>query len=170
MGPGGRYSNPQRHCLARPPYCQLLPELHDAGHEPMFTDRTGLLVDPYFSGTKLKWILDNVKGARARAEAGELLFGTVDSYLIWNLTGGAVHATDATNAARTLLYDIRRGVGAPRSVNYSKSPCRCCPKTAIALQILVSPALICLDVRFRYGALPVINGPLRWGRPGSSQA
>ena len=87
----------------------LCRELRDAGHEGMVTDRTGLLLDPYFSGTKLKWILDNVDGARARAEAGELLFGTVDSYLIWNLTGGKVHATDATNAARTLLYDIRKG-------------------------------------------------------------
>jgi glycerol kinase len=84
-------------------------ELRDAGHEPMFTDRTGLLLDPYFSGTKLKWILDHVDGARDRARNGELLFGTVDSYLIWKLTGGASHVTDATNAARTLLYDIRKG-------------------------------------------------------------
>jgi len=83
--------------------------LRDGGHEEMFTDRTGLLLDPYFSGTKLAWLLDNVDGARARAEAGELLFGTVDCFLIWKLTGGAVHATDATNAARTLLYDIRKG-------------------------------------------------------------
>ena len=83
--------------------------LRDGGHEEMFTDRTGLLLDPYFSGTKLAWLLDNVAGARARAEAGELLFGTVDCFLIWKLTGGAVHATDATNAARTLLYDIRKG-------------------------------------------------------------
>ena len=75
----------------------------------MITERTGLLLDPYFSGTKLAWILDNVEGARARAERGDLLFGTVDCYLIWKLTGGAVHATDATNAARTLLYDIRKG-------------------------------------------------------------
>ncbi len=84
-------------------------ELRDAGHEPMISERTGLLLDPYFSGTKLAWILDNVEGARARAEAGELLFGTVDSFLIWKLTGGQVHATDATNASRTLLYDIRKG-------------------------------------------------------------
>jgi glycerol kinase len=83
--------------------------LRDGGHEQMITDRTGLLVDPYFSSTKLKWILDHVDGARARASNGDLLFGTVDSYLIWNLTGGAVHATDATNAARTMLYDIRKG-------------------------------------------------------------
>lgn len=87
-------------------HCRIL---RDAGHEAMITARTGLLVDPYFSGTKLKWILDNVEGARDRAAKGELLFGTVDSFLIWKLTGGAVHATDATNAARTMLYDIREG-------------------------------------------------------------
>jgi glycerol kinase len=84
-------------------------DLRDAGHEQMITARTGLLIDPYFSSTKLKWILDHVKGARDRAKKGELLFGTVDSFLIWRLTGGAVHATDATNAARTMLYDIHKG-------------------------------------------------------------
>ncbi len=87
----------------------LCRRLREDGHEDMITERTGLLLDPYFSGTKLAWILDNVDNARARAEKGELLFGTVDSYLIWKLTGGKVHATDATNAARTLLYDIRKG-------------------------------------------------------------
>ena len=87
----------------------LCAKLRGEGHEPMFTARTGLLLDPYFSGTKLKWILDNVEGARDRAKKGELLFGTVDCFLIWKLTGGRVHATDATNAARTLLYDIRKG-------------------------------------------------------------
>lgn len=79
------------------------------GFESEVTEKTGLLLDPYFSSTKLKWILDNVDGARARAQAGELLFGTVDSYLIWKFTGGAEHVTDATNAARTMLYDIRKG-------------------------------------------------------------
>ncbi len=88
----------------------LCRQLKADGHEDRVSEITGLLLDPYFSGTKLKWILDNVDGARARAEAGELAFGTVDSWLVWNLTGGAVHATDATNAARTLLYDIKRGV------------------------------------------------------------
>jgi glycerol kinase len=83
--------------------------LRDAGHEEIVTARTGLLLDPYFSATKLAWILDNVAGARARAEAGELLFGTVDSFIIWKLTEGRVHATDATNAARTMLYDIHQG-------------------------------------------------------------
>lgn len=79
------------------------------GFEEIVTARTGLLLDPYFSATKLRWILENVEGARARAEAGELCFGTVDSFLIWKLTGGKIHATDATNAARTMLYDIAKG-------------------------------------------------------------
>ena len=87
-------------------YCR---SLRDAGHDAMITAKTGLLADPYFSGTKLKWVLDNVEGARARAKKGELLFGTVDSFLIWKLTNGAAHVTDATNAARTLLYDIHNG-------------------------------------------------------------
>ena len=79
------------------------------GHEATITAKTGLLADPYFSGTKAAWILDHVEGARARAEAGELLFGTVDTFLIWHLTGGTVFATDATNASRTMLYDIHAG-------------------------------------------------------------
>ncbi|HDR28821.1 glycerol kinase GlpK [Rhodovulum sp.] len=86
--------------------CQALKA---AGHEAAVTETTGLLLDPYFSGTKLKWILDHVEGARDRAIRGELAFGTVDTWLVWNLTGGRVHATDATNAARTMLYDIRQG-------------------------------------------------------------
>ena len=83
--------------------------LKEAGHEPMINARTGLLCDPYFSGTKIKWLLDQTPGARAKADAGKLAFGTVDSYLIWHLTGGRVHATDATNAARTLIYNINTG-------------------------------------------------------------
>lgn len=88
---------------------ELCQRLKAEGHEKMIAERTGLLLDPYFSGTKLAWLLDNVEGARARAEAGGLLFGTVDCFLIWKLTGGKVHATDATNAARTLIYNIRKG-------------------------------------------------------------
>jgi glycerol kinase len=80
----------------------------EAGHAALIAERTGLLPDPYFSASKLAWLLDAIDGARARAEAGELAFGTVDSYLLWKLTGGAVHATDATNASRTMLFDIHR--------------------------------------------------------------
>jgi len=83
-------------------------ELKKQGYEKMVRKKTGLLLDPYFSGTKLKWLLDNVKGARKRADKGELAFGTIDSFLLWRLTGGKVHATDASNASRTLLYDIHK--------------------------------------------------------------
>jgi glycerol kinase len=83
--------------------------LRDAGHEPAVTEISGLLLDPYFSATKIAWILDNVAGARDAANTGKLAFGTVDSYLIWRLTGGLVHATDATNASRTMLYNIHQG-------------------------------------------------------------
>lgn len=79
------------------------------GVEPMVAAKTGLLLDPYFSATKIAWLLDHVEGARARAERGELAFGTIDTFLVWRLTGGDVHATDATNASRTLLFDIRKG-------------------------------------------------------------
>lgn len=85
-------------------------DLKRRGLEPLFTAKTGLLLDPYFSGTKLKWILDRVDGLRARAERGEVCFGTVDSFLIHRLTGGRRHVTDATNASRTLLYNIGENV------------------------------------------------------------
>ncbi|PSQ97248.1 MAG: glycerol kinase [Bacteroidetes bacterium SW_9_63_38] len=83
--------------------------LKDQGHLDLFQEKTGLILDAYFSGTKIKWLLDNVDGARKRAENGELAFGTVDSWLVWNLTGGSRHVTDATNASRTLLYNIHEG-------------------------------------------------------------
>lgn len=84
-------------------YCA---ELKEAGHEPMVAAASGLLIDPYFSATKLRWILQHVPGARERAERGELRFGTVDSFLLWHLTGGKSHKTDATNASRTMLFNI----------------------------------------------------------------
>src|ERR1700689_1856730 len=79
------------------------------GHEPAISAKTGLIIDPYFSGTKVAWILDHVPGARARAERGELLFGTVDCYLLWRLTGGRAHATHPTNASRPLLFNTHTG-------------------------------------------------------------
>ena len=81
--------------------------LRQEGLEPLFEEKTGLRLDPYFSGTKVAWILDHVAGARARAERGRLAFGTIDTFLLWRLSGGRVHATDATNASRTLLFDLR---------------------------------------------------------------
>ena len=90
-------------CRRTAEYCDAL---RARGLEPLFREKTGLLLDAYFSGTKLRWVLENVPGARARAEAGELLFGTIDTWLIWNLTGGRAHVTDYSNASRTLLYNI----------------------------------------------------------------
>ena len=86
-------------------YCETL---RKQGREQLFADKTGLLLDPYFSGTKLNWILENVENARSRAEQGQLAFGTIDSFLIWRLTGGKSHTTDATNASRTLLFNIHQ--------------------------------------------------------------
>jgi glycerol kinase len=99
--------------------------LRAEGREAVVREKTGLVIDAYFSGTKIAWLLDNVDGARKKAEAGQLAFGTVDSWLIWKLTGGSSHVTDATNASRTMLYNIRTGewddellemLGVPRSV------------------------------------------------------
>ena len=103
----------------------LCARLAAEGHEGLIAQRSGLLLDPYFAATKLGWLLEHVPGAREAAEAGHLAFGTVDSFLLWRLTGGALHATDATNASRTLLFDIHRGAwddellalfGVPRAV------------------------------------------------------
>jgi glycerol kinase len=103
----------------------LCARLKDAGHEKLVAAKTGLLLDPYFSGTKLAWLLNNVRGVGDKAARGELAFGTVDTFLLWRLTGGKVHATDATNASRTLLFDIHSGCwddellklsGVPKSV------------------------------------------------------
>ena len=97
-------------------------ELRAAGHEDLFQRKTGLVLDPYFSGTKLAWILSHVPGARRNAELGKLAFGTVDSFLIWHLTGGRVHATDATNASRTLMYDIHQGEWDPHLLEILQIP------------------------------------------------
>ena len=90
-------------CRRTAPLCE---ELRKQGMETMIREKTGLVLDAYFSGTKLRWILDKVPGVRERAERGELLFGTVDSWLIWNLTGGKAHVTDYSNASRTMLFNI----------------------------------------------------------------
>jgi glycerol kinase len=85
---------------------EICEELKDKGYHEMFRQKTGLLIDPYFSGTKVKWILDHIEGARERAEKGQLLFGTIDTWLIWKLTGGKAHITDYSNASRTLMFNI----------------------------------------------------------------
>jgi len=107
------------------PLCE---KLKRDGLEPEFSRRTGLLLDPYFSGTKIAWMLDKVKGARKRAEKGELLAGTIDCFLIWRLTGGAVHATDATNASRTLVYNIGKNEWDARLLDILRIPAAMLPQ------------------------------------------
>lgn len=105
--------------------CQALKQ---AGHEKVFSDRTGLLLDPYFSGTKIAWILDHVAGARAAAEKGALAAGTIECFLLWRLTGGKVHASDATNASRSLLLDIRKGAWDPELMQLLNVPASLLPQ------------------------------------------
>ena len=106
-------------------YCDTL---RSAGYEAMITDKTGLLIDPYFSGTKVNWLLENVEGAKLAAQRGELLFGTIDSYLIWKMTNGASHVTDATNAARTMMYNIVEGKWDPEICDLLDIPMTILPK------------------------------------------
>jgi glycerol kinase len=105
-------------------------ELEDGGAGETISSRTGLVIDPYFSATKIAWILDNVPGARARAERGELAFGTVDSWLIWHLTSGHTHVTDVTNASRTLLYNIVKGEWDEELLKIFNIPAALLPKVA----------------------------------------
>src|ERR1700756_1480050 len=105
-------------------------ELEQSGAGEAIGDRTGLVIDPYFSATKLRWILDNVPGARARAERGELAFGTVDTWLIWRLTSGKYHVTDMTNASRTLLFNIVRGDWDPELLRIFDIPDSLLPRVA----------------------------------------
>ena len=102
--------------------------LRSRGLEPLFRERTGLLLDPYFSGTKLAWLLDHVPDARRRAEAGELAFGTIDSWLVWNLTGGERHVTDASNASRTLLFNLQSGAWDPVLLELLRIPAAVLPE------------------------------------------
>jgi glycerol kinase len=114
------------------PACAKMKEL---GWEPEFRARTGLVLDPYFSGTKLAWLLENVDGLRERAERGEVCFGTVDSYLVWRLTGGAAHVTDVSNASRTLLYDLNEGRWSPVLCEQLAIPAKLLPEVRPSAEI-----------------------------------
>ena len=109
VGAGNRQASRQRHCLAGPPHRRSLRRARAGSWDAHVAETTGLVIDPYFSATKLAWLLRTVPGLEARARAGDVCFGTIDSFLLFKLTGSRLHATDATNAARTKLYDIRIG-------------------------------------------------------------
>ena len=114
---------------------EVCKQLKESGLEGYFRERTGLLLDPYFSGTKLAWILDNVPDARRRAEQGELLFGTVDSWLLWNLTGGKRHATDVSNASRTLLFNIHTCRWDDELLKILKIPAAMLPEVVVSSEV-----------------------------------
>ena len=146
--------------------------LRAAGHEKAVADKTGLVLDPYFSATKISWLLDNVAGARAAAEQGGLAFGTVDAFLLWRLTGGKVHATDASNAARTMLFDIHRGewdddlcriFGVPSPPCFSRR-CATAPPTS------AKRCPICSAAPSRSSASPATSRRRPWGRAASRPA
>jgi len=99
-----------------------------AAKEKIFAKKTGLLLDPYFSGTKLRWLMENIPGIREKARKGKLAFGTIDSFLIWRLTGGEVHATDATNASRTLMFNIKTGEWDEELLKILKVPAQLLPE------------------------------------------
>ena len=125
--------------------------LRSDGHEDFIRERTGLVIDPYFSGTKLAWILDHVAGAREGAEAGRLAFGTVDSWLIWRLTGGAAHVTDVSNASRTMLFDIRKLAWDPELLHLMRVPARMLPEVRSSSEV--------------YGRVSTALGPSAAGLP-----
>jgi glycerol kinase len=127
--------------------CDLL---RSQGHEPCFRAKTGLVLDPYFSGTKLAWILDNVPGARARAENGELAFGTIDSWLVWNLTGGECHLTDASNASRTLMFNIHDNSWDQDLLELLRIPPAILPEVVDSSQIYGR-----IDARFLASRIPI---------------
>ncbi|MCC6719038.1 MAG: glycerol kinase GlpK [Acetobacteraceae bacterium] len=131
--------------------------LRAAGHEAAVSASTGLLLDPYFSASKIAWLLDNVPGARADAEAGRLAFGTVDTWLLWRLTEGRVHRTDATNASRTMLYDIARGAWDPAMLELFRVPAAMLPEIG--------------DCAGDFGATAMLGGSIRIaGIAGDQQA
>jgi glycerol kinase len=134
-------------------------KLKAAGLEPLFRRRTGLLLDPYFSGTKLAWLLDTIPGARRRAGRGELAFGTVDTWLLWQLTGGRVHATDVSNASRTLLLDLRTGAWDDELLKLLRIPREILPEVRASSEV--------------YGeatAIPALRGVPIGGMAGDQQA
>ena len=124
--------------------------LRAAGHGTKIARKTGLVLDAYFSGTKLAWLLDHVPGARARAEQGELAFGTIDSWLVWQLTGGRVHATDASNASRTLLFNLKTGAWDPELLALLKIP------AAVLPQVLPSCGIVAeTDAHWLGASVPI---------------
>ena len=150
---------------------QRCDELRRAGYENEVSAKTGLLLDPYFSGTKIAWILDHVAGSRAAAEKGALAAGTIECFLLWRLTGGKVHASDATNASRSLLLDIRTGAWDPDLLKLFGVPAgAAAAASSIAPANWASPRPTSWARRCRCSAWQATSRPRPWARPASSPA
>jgi glycerol kinase len=148
----------------------LCDSLARAGHGELFGQRTGLVLDAYFSGTKLKWLLDHIPGARARAERGELAFGTIDSWLAWKLSGGRVHVTDPSNASRTLLYDIRRLRWDDELLALLDVPPAVLPQVVDSSGVVTCWPATCSAPRSRWPASPATSRRPPTGRPAWNRA
>ena len=172
LGQGDGQADPQCDRLAGPAHRAALPEAQESRDwKAKFTRKTGLLLDPYFSGTKIAWLLDHVKGARRRAERGELLAGTIDSFLIWRLTGGRVHATDATNASRTLVYNIQRNEWDAELLRYlAHSRSAAAGGEGLRRRLRRHRTIAFRSARSRSSASPATSRRRRSGRPVSSPA
>lgn len=149
-------------CRRTSEYCDSLKE---KGLTDKFREKTGLVIDAYFSGTKLKWILDHVEGARERAERGELLFGTVETWLIWKLTRGAVHVTDYSNASRTMLFNIRTLQWDAEILEELNIPKCMLPEVKPSSSVYGEADHSSSAVRFRYQGQPGISRPRCSARP-----
>jgi glycerol kinase len=145
--------------------------LRAAGHESWVRERTGLVLDPYFSASKIRWILDHVPDGQRLADAGELLFGTVDSWLLWKLTGGEVHATEPTNASRTMLYDIHRRRWASELLELFDVPRAMLPKVLPSAGVFGAPASSArCPPAFRWQASPATSRLPSTARPAGGRA
>ena len=140
------------------------------GHEKYVRKTTGLVVDAYFSGTKIQWLLDNVKGARKLAKKGDLLFGTMDTWLVWKLTGGEVHITDYSNASRTLLYNIRKLKWDKKMMDILNVPASVLPEVKLSSEIYGHSMAQLFGKKSPLLALRATNRPLYLGRYVTRQA
>ena len=145
-------------------------ELKAEGFDQVILSETGLVTDAYFSGTKVAWLLDNVPGARARAEAGELAFGTIDSFLVWQLTGGALHITDVSNAARTMLFNIHTGQWSDAILERLRIPGRCCRASCLAARFMARATRPGSALPSPLPAWRATSKPLHSARPPISRA
>ena len=145
-------------------------QLRDRNLEGWVNERTGLLLDPYFTATKLGWLLDHVDGARQRAEQGDLAAGTIDSFLLWRLTGGQMHATDATNASRTLLFNIHSQQWDPDLLALFDIPDAILPEVKNSADDSAVPAPRCSDRPFQSWGLLGINMPRSLAKHASTRA